>query len=88
MRLSIGTLDRTIVEISLGDNNLTAGGSRHIDIRLRDNKNLPRASSGGVGSGNNQAAPAGRGDDAPSSSRLKITVAADEADPNDAGGKY
>ncbi|KAF8727062.1 hypothetical protein HU200_019562 [Digitaria exilis] len=35
MRLSIGTLDRTIMEISLSDNNLATGGTRHIDIRLR-----------------------------------------------------
>ncbi|RCV15964.1 hypothetical protein SETIT_3G099000v2 [Setaria italica] len=70
MRLAIGTVDRSIFEMSLSDN-LT--GTRHIDIRLRQNVapgNVPGPEEQAVvepGSGNG--------------SRLKITVAADEPEP-------
>nr|CAB3460355.1 unnamed protein product [Digitaria exilis] len=113
LRLAIGTLGRTILEISLSDN-LAAGDTRHIDIRLRQNNRSRPADSGGVAPvvqaaedapagnviaagpaqaeapvqpGNQAASPPGSRPPS-SSSRLKITVAADESDPEDADEKY
>ncbi|CAN6340760.1 unnamed protein product [Urochloa humidicola] len=76
MRLAIGTVERNIFEMSLSDN--LTGGTRHIDIHLRQNM----APAGNITGQEQAAAEPGEG-----SSRLKITVAAEEPEP-DADKEY